>query len=112
MSTHKRNTRSPSFSETVPATGSFTEVFPDCEAIRKSRLQVATVGANCTIKTQESIDGVNWVDLNSETTTGLKTAVSPFAKHVRTRVENAGGSGEACAWSFMNEYDYYDVTRG
>ena len=113
MSTHRKETRFPSYSESVPVgSPGFTEVFDEPEGIRGARIQIVTVGANCTIKTQESGDGTTWADLDSYTTTGFKAKVTPYARYVRTIVNNAGGGAEACVWNYINEYDHYNVTRG
>jgi hypothetical protein len=109
---YKKNTRFPSYSESIGAAGSYVDTFDDSEAIRGARIQIVTIGANCTIKTQESGDGVTWADLDSNTTTGFKAKVSPYARYVRTRVDNAGGGAESCVWNYINEYDHYDITRG
>lgn len=98
------------YSETVPvASPGYTDVITDAGEIRKMRMQIGTIGADCTIKTQECIDGTNWVDLETHTTTGMKTAVTPYSGNVRVIVNNVGGAGQACAWSILIERDHYQI---
>jgi hypothetical protein len=106
----KKVTETNAYSESV-AVGSpgYTDALTDAGEIRKTRLQIDTIGANWEIEVEESVDGTNWVSLEAHTTTGLKTAVTPYAGNVRVIVNNTGGGAEACAWSLLIERDHYQI---
>ena len=107
---YQKVTETNAYSESVPqGSPGYTDALTDGGEVRKTRLQIGTIGANCTIKTQESVDGANWVDLDSNTSTGLKAAVTPFAGNVRVIVDNSDPSAEACEFSLLIERDHYQI---
>ncbi len=98
------------YSESVPnGSPGYTDALTDAGEIRKTRLQIGTIGANCEIEVEESVDGTNWVSLEAHTTTGLKAAVTPYAGNVRVIVNNTDPSAEACAFSLLIERDHYQI---
>jgi len=113
MAYFKKHTKVLEFSKTVPASpGAYNADIPEPFIARKSRMQIVSLGANVTIKTQESFDGTTWVDLESHTTTGIKTEVKPFAPYLRTRMENGDASSQSAEWYYILEYEYHEIHRG